>query len=332
MKKLFSLLTALLLFILKINAQQTGDFIIAFASNDTLLGNDSVRIHFHVPASYQPGAAAKLIVGLHGIGNPQTPEQIRNYLSETGDSIDAIIACPAPYLGNLLKTSVVINLTIDSVKAWYNMDTNSIYIAGYSAGSDMAAQYLLNEPAHRVKGLIWFAPGFFYEPNLSEQLSFPPTCLCFGSEDPVSNLLGQVTSIIDSFDNSPFQLFFNEIEGVDHTMEFAGFTKEMLECVRFINDPDNFVPDEPIASVNALNENKMFKVYPNPTNSKLIIDWESVEETAMFKLFDLTGNLLIHGTITPKQTIDLSNQQQGIYFIHLTTAKHSATTKIFIAH
>lgn len=321
-----------MLLLLNTEAQQTGDFEIAFASNDTLLANDSIRIHFHVPATYQQSTPAKLIVGLHGIGNPQSPEQIRNYLSETGDSMSAIIACPAPYLGNLPKTSVVINLTIDSVKTWYNIDTQSIYIAGYSAGSDMAAQYLLNEPIYSMKGLIWFAPGFFYQPNLSEQINFPPTCLCFGSQDPVSNLIGQVTSIIDSFENSPFQLFYNEIPSVDHTMEFPGFTKEILECLRFINDPENFVPDEPISSIERFSKNNFFNVYPNPSNGILTIDWQQAETTATYELVDLTGKILMQGNTTPQTTIDISNIQRGIYFVKLSTAKFSATVRVFLTN
>src|SRR5687768_9365299 len=79
-------------------AQQTGDFEIGFPSPDTLLTEDSVHITFHVPASYQASIPAKLIIGVHGLGNPQTPEQIRNYFSPTADSLYAIVACPKPYI------------------------------------------------------------------------------------------------------------------------------------------------------------------------------------------------------------------------------------------
>jgi len=210
MKKLFLLLffACSLLAQFTANAQQTGDFYIGFPSPDTLLTEDSVHLYFHVPASYQPGVPSKLIVGIHGLGNPQTPEQIRNYFSPTADSLSAIVVCPKPYITaqplsiDHPRSKLVINCAIDSVLQWYAIDTNEMYLAGYSAGSDIASRYTLEQPKYEMKGLIWYAPGFFYQPNLSAQIEFPNTCLCFGDADPLSNVIGQVTSIRDSFENS----------------------------------------------------------------------------------------------------------------------------------
>src|SRR6187399_2397687 len=116
-------------------AQQTGDFEVGFPSPDTLLTEDSVHITFHVPVAYQPGNPVKLIVAVHGLGNPQTPQQIRNYFSPTADSLYAIVACPKPYIQSQplnidqARSQLVVNIAIDSVLQWYNIDTNEMYIA-----------------------------------------------------------------------------------------------------------------------------------------------------------------------------------------------------------
>lgn len=300
-------------------AQQTGDFSVGFPSPDTLLTNDSLYIYFHVPVSYQPGVPAKMIVGIHGLGNPKTPEQIRNYLAPTGDSIGAIVVCPAPYLGEQPRSKLVVNIAVDSVLTWYAVDTNEIYIAGYSAGSDVASQYTLDQPEHRMKGLIWYAPGFFYQPNLSTQTDFPPTCLCYGDQDPLSNFLGQVTAIRDSFENSPFYFFYNEIPGVAHTMEFPGFTREMLECLRFIDDPENFVPDTIYSSEKVIAQDYL-NMFPNPSTGKVTVDLKG-KENFTFRLMDLCGRIVfeINDWRVEKQVLDLRGYRPGTYILNVQT-------------
>ena len=147
-------------------AQPTGDFTIGFATQDTSLTQDSLHIYFYVPADYDGSTPYKLIIGNHGLGDPNNSMQIRDYLSSTGDSISALVMCPDPYLRNQRRSKLVLNIALDSVTQWFNLDTNEYYIAGYSAGSDVAAQYVLDNPKHKMKGLIWYAPGFFYQPEL----------------------------------------------------------------------------------------------------------------------------------------------------------------------
>ncbi|MDZ4845581.1 MAG: T9SS type A sorting domain-containing protein [Chitinophagales bacterium] len=301
-------------------AQQTGDFYIGFPSPDSLLTEDSVHLYFHVPASYQQGVPSKLIVGIHGLGNPQTPEQIRNYFSPTADSLNTIVVCPKPYITQPVsidhpRSKLVINIALDSVLQWYSIDTNELFIAGYSAGSDIASRYTLEQPKYRMKGLIWYAPGFFYQPNLSAQIEFPHTCLCFGDADPLSNILGQVTSIRDSFANSPFELFYNEIPGIDHTMEFPNFTREMLECFRFMNDPVNFVPDSSyvggkIISATALN------FHPNPTTGKIIFEGNLFSEVENLQVLDLSGKIIFETVkVKENQEINITGQTPGTYIV-----------------
>ncbi len=330
MKKMICLLfTALSLFCT--NAQPTGDFVLGFPSPDTLLTKDSVLIYFHVPSNYQPGTPAKLIIGLHGLGNPQTPQQIRQYLTHSADSMGAILACPEPYLQDQPRSRLVVNLTIDSILSWFDIDTNEIYITGYSAGSDIAAQYLLDSPKHAMKGLIWFAPGFFYEPNLSEQAVFPPTCLCWGTSDVVSNILGQVNAIRDSFENSSFDFFFNEIPGVAHTMDFPGFTDEFLECVRFIENPLNFEPN-PVTSIKKP-ENSRFDIKQDYSSNSLYISvLNDNSEKLNLRVFKITGQGLDGSRISHSTgfqfSVNMANLPNGIYVVVVENEKGVYSRKI----
>ncbi len=298
-------------------AQQTGDFYIGFPSPDTLLTDDSVHLYFHVPVSYQSGIPSKMIVGIHGAGNPNKPEQIRDYFSSTADSLNTIVVCPKPYLGDQPRSKLVVNIAIDSVLQWYAIDTNEIYIAGYSAGSDVAANYTLDNPKHKLRGLIWYAPGFFFKPNLSAQTAFPPTCLCYGDADPISNILGQVTSIRDSFANSTFDFFYNEIPGITHTMQFPNFTREMMECFRFMNDPVNFIADSSYVGGKVISAQSL-GFYPNPTSGKINFDGTLFNEAGKLQVMNLSGKIIFETEELQKnQEINLTGQTPGTYIVRV---------------
>lgn len=299
------------------SAQQTGDFYIGFPSPDTLLTDDSVHLHFHVPAGYQQGVPMKLIVGIHGAGNPKKPEQIRNYFSPTADSLNAIVVCPKPYLGDQPRSHRVVDIALDSALQWFSIDTGELYLAGYSAGSDVAANYTLNQPKHKMKGLIWYAPGFFFKPNLTAQTTFPATCLCYGDADPISNILGQVTAIRDSFANSQFDFFYNEIPGINHTMEFPNFTREMLECFRFIQDPVNFIPDSSYVGEGIISTESL-SFYPNPTSGKIIVKGTLFGEVEKLQVLDLSGKIIYEAAeLQENQEINLTGQTLGTYIIRM---------------
>ncbi|MCB0753964.1 MAG: T9SS type A sorting domain-containing protein [Flavobacteriales bacterium] len=214
-------------------AQQTGDYTITIATTDPLLSGDSLDIYFHVPNTYTSSIPSKMILGFHGLGNPNNSDQIRNYLSPLGDSLNAVVVCPDPYLQDQPRSEIVLNLAYDSVMTWFNIDTNQIYITGYSAGSDVAAQYVFGEPTHRMKGFIWHSPGFFSSPDLSNPQEIPPVCLCSGTVDFVS--IVQANILNGSMSNAGFPYLYNQIPGVDHTMEYPAFTQEMMECINFID-------------------------------------------------------------------------------------------------
>ena len=70
-----------------------------------------------------------------------------------------------------------------AVMAWFNIDASQVYITGYSAGSDVAAQCFFGDPTHPMKGLIWHSPGFFFSPDLNNSQEINPVCLCSGTQD-----------------------------------------------------------------------------------------------------------------------------------------------------
>jgi len=264
-------------------AQQTGDYTITIPTFEPTLNGDSLDIYFHVPSTYNANVKHKMILGFHGLGNPDNSDDIRNYLSPLGDSLNAVVVCPDPYLQDQPRSEIVLNLAYDSVMTWFNIDTNQVYITGYSAGSDVAAQYFFGEPSHPMKGLIWHSPGFFFNPDLSNPEEIPPVCLCTGTADFTSFL--QTAALNNSLDGAGFPYLYNEIPGVDHTMEYPTFTEEMLECINFIDANSSNV------GIQEWTGNTV-TMYPNPLAEGQELVLVGLEGDANISVFDVSGKLV----------------------------------------
>ncbi len=309
-------------------AQQTGDYTITIATTDPSLNGDSLDIYFHIPTTYDAGVASKMILGFHGLGNPDNSNDIRNYLSPLGDSLNAVVVCPDPYLQDQPRSEIVLNLAYDSVMAWFNIDTNQIYITGYSAGSDVAAQYVFGEPTHRMKGFIWHSPGFFSSPDLSNPQEIPPVCLCSGTVDFVSivqtNLLNSNNGLI----GAGFPYLFNPIPGVAHTMEYSTFTQEMLECINFIDANSSNV------GIQEWTGNPV-SIYPNPLNEGANLMLTGLDGDVSVSVFDASGRV-----VWTRQLQSVSSQTSlpdfrdglsaGIYSILIQSDKGRLTKKLVV--
>ena len=72
-----------------------------------------------------------------------------------------------------------------------------------------------------------------------------------------------------------------------------------------------------ISEVN--NTNNLFRIYPNPTNSKSVVVSQQALENATVKLINLTGQTLteVNNQRGNQFSLDLSNQPSGIYFVEV---------------
>ena len=320
-----------LLFVLNsvaLMAQQTGDYTITIATSDPSLNGDSLDIYFHVPSTYDAGIPSKMILGFHGLGNPNNSNDIRNFLSPLGDSLNAVVVCPDPYLQDQPRSEVVLNLAYDSVMTWFNIDTNQVYITGYSAGSDVAAQYFFGEPTHKMKGFIWHSPGFFSSPDLSNPQEIPPVCLCSGTVDLVSIVQTNVLNSNNGLVGGGFPYLFNPIPGVAHTMEYPTFTQEMLECINFIDANTSNVGIQEWSG-NAVS------IYPNPLSGNRELMLSGLEGNVNISVFDISGK-----AIFSRQFKNVSNRTSianfrnglsaGLYTIQIQSDKGNLSKKLVV--
>lgn len=304
-------------------AQPTGDFEKSFIAGSQEISGDTLDIYFYIPPSFDFNQPATVIIGQHGLGTPDNSMQIRTFLTPVGDSLNAIVMCPDPYLQDQPKSRAALNEAIDSALTWYDIDENEMYIAGYSAGSDVAAQYVFENPEHPMKGLIWHSPGFFANPDMNNQATFPPVCLCWGSSDFVSIL--QNSTLDNTFSGSQVPYLHITIPNVGHTMDYPEFPAVMMECIDFIDANSSVGIEE--------SDNNPIRVYPNPVKVGQDISIEGIDGEANVTVIDISGKIIQSISLNKlNKNLIINNLNSGYYILNVTSEKSVYNLKLYVNH
>jgi hypothetical protein len=71
-------------------------------------------------------------------------------------------------------------------------------------------------------------------------------------------------------------------------------------------------------SINILSKlDKSIKIYPNPTEEFIVIEWDNDFEFSTYEIIDIHGRLLQNGKINNGQNIDFSTFNKGIYILNI---------------
>ncbi len=133
----------------------------------------------------------------------------------------------------------------------------------------------------------------------------------------------------DGITNRDFELS-GEITGniafrvAKYSSDFPAFDNRSLLPSEPVEGKPWFIPDEcliAITSTETTSDTELFKIYPNPTTSKVIINFKSVEMNNL-KLFNLHGELLLkrEGISTITYQLDISEYPQGTYLLVLNNS------------
>jgi hypothetical protein len=115
--------------------------------------------------------------------------------------------------------------------------------------------------------------------------------------------------------------YFAEMKNIDESAmiytttstQFASTVTQAF-CVNNITSVEN----------NAVNN---VRLYPNPANDFVFI--EGLENNSLLNVFDINGKLIFSTVVnSDKQTLDVSNYIQGIYFVTFSNANNTQTIKL----
>ncbi|MFK7809816.1 MAG: T9SS type A sorting domain-containing protein [Saprospiraceae bacterium] len=311
------------------NAQTTGSFdlIIDFEETDY---DFTRKLYYFVPSDYDASQSYKLVVGFRG-GPHANAGQFRDQLTFLADSIGAIILCPENedhFWNDEGLTKQLFQYSLDTTMAMYNIDSDFVYLTGLSYGGRHAVIVSMDTDDGLIPGLrgvIPFAAGSEADdqPNYDSIDDFPPACICIGLNDSQNFITVSNNLATDITDNGG-AAFLNEVPNVGHTVAFANYPEEMMECFDFIESQYG------VSSTIALNvADKSIRVFPNPATSVLTFEIDKTIQAKRVYLTDMNGKLIKEFEAT-KRELNVSDLPQGVLLLIIETEKEQLTKQVTI--
>ncbi len=104
------------------------------------------------------------------------------------------------------------------------------------------------------------------------------------------------------------------------------FFSDNSEVYKWIGG-DDYGPCETVVGVEEINRENRISVYPNPATSSTRISSDNLIDN--IRVFDLSGKLIFEYHVASlKYTLDLSEIQNGMYLLEVTTEKKRITKKL----
>jgi predicted peptidase len=161
-------------------SQRTGTYDTTYSVSSSPFNNTNRKFSLKIRTDYSSSNSYPLVIGLHGMGEISTYNIADNgFLT---DSINAILICPDgmdatqsrhdnQYSGN--EVNIILE-AVNFAKRNYNIDTNSIYIMGFSYGASarVSLYYGLNNK-NLFRGIISVSTGYQSIADANNNLAMP---------------------------------------------------------------------------------------------------------------------------------------------------------------
>lgn len=332
----------------------------------------------YLPSAPQPNESFPLVIGLHGLGdNIDNFKNIGMHL--VGDTARFITLYPeavpsnmgtawnsgASYMGFVLNSNIndvgFLLKLIDTTISQYNIDTNRIYICGFSMGGFMANR-MACEAGHRITAIASVAgtignslncnpvrplPVCHFHGTNDQQVSYTANAYGMNPEDMVlfwinvnqcdSNAVFYALPDLAN-DNITVETYFypspvsNDVMlykaiGAQHQWLYMpvndiSYTFEIWYFFRKYTKSSNAISE-------ATFEHKKPMCYPNPAKDFIHLLNSDIYISRLV-ITDIQGRCLYQHE-NPSSTISVKFLKVGTYFIHLTTSKGKYIQKLVIS-
>lgn len=239
-------------------SQRTGYYDTTFSITKSPFNGENRKFSVLVNTNYSTNQKYPLVIGLHGMGEISTYNIADNRFLT--DSINAILICPDgmdatqsrhdnQYSGNEVN---IIQEAINFARNNYNIDTNSIYLMGFSYGARVSLYYGLSNK-NIFRGIISVSTGYQSISDANNNLAMPwskpfkyangkeiPTCMCVGTAD--ATFYPFVKKGYQNMIDSGAKVLLIENAGVGHTPSYPKYNSDIMTCLKFINENKNTYP------------------------------------------------------------------------------------------
>jgi len=267
----------------------------------------------YVPEDYDENKEYDLIYAWHATSMPGS--NMRDFLmSVQGDLNNKIIV--APDANNLNGKSAdhynnLIAQPLNYILGTYNINSNSIVIAGLSWGGGLAFQVGLSNSG-LFKGIVGLMPAIGELPqSLWDNITSIKMATILGDQDVNFTL---VDALMKEIETKGGAILYTVKPGVTH------IDQEYLNSQEFVNDYNesyNYVLDN-AASAQEFTIDENISLFPNPAQDKIYLESDNIHSLGNALLYDENANLImLASSKTLKQGLDVSNLQAGVYFIKI---------------
>lgn len=300
----FATLLGFLILVGKSNAQTTGAF-----SKTVVIGGSGTSVDYYVPTTYSASKSYKVIVNLE--------KAAQGHYLTYADTADGIV------IGTDLSNYQFVKELVDSTNLTYNLDTNSVYLTGFSARGHKCLEIGLANHGY-FKGLIPLAP------NSSGGLSYPngqfiPTCIVTGSADGFINTSVAIHGLM-TFQSGIVDTLFPT--GITHTPTGPDArTPAIHHCFQWIN-----LNQPPGVGVDEKTGRNYLKVYPNPASELVTLQVIGGMIPESMTIYDLAGKPIeIRTNPRRQEVIDLSHMSNGMYLVVLAGQGQVVTRRLVVS-
>ncbi|TCO05412.1 LamG-like jellyroll fold domain-containing protein [Natronoflexus pectinivorans] len=119
----------------------------------------------------------------------------------------------------------------------------------------------------------------------------------------------------------------SQILTVHHLEQGLWVDEGNIEWITEVGDIELTATFEIATTVDQLQKVNKTVIYPNPTSNQLSIDTERDDVVTTFIILNLQGITMLKGEFVSKTSIDLSQLEQGLYYIKLSTQEESEVLK-----
>ena len=156
-----------------------------------------------------------------------------------------------------------------------------------------------------------------FNPTLPDHIFITTEVQGLWKSEDINNATPTFSPVSDYVFRQPERVFFNPFDPYEMWVTSFGNGMKMVH-----------LPD--ISSVNENNVSNGITVYPNPGNSVFKIELDNAVINGNLKLYSMDGKLVrsLSGISGNTYNLDLTNLENGIYFLEIQTTESALNTKI----
>jgi len=328
MKKHAAILMVVLTISLMGMSQKTLDKSIQFPP-----GGGFINYHIYEPSGLDVNVPHKMIVGFHPFNTSRWDgESWRDTLITFAENANLLLICPDGGPDGRIDGEAdfdFIEAITDSMRNWYNVDTNGLYAIGFSVGGKAVYEYALKHRSE-YKGLIPVGAAIS-DTDYVDDIIHRGRCqnyhIVHGKQDSPNT---RYYPMKDGLERNGANVEVSFMGGVGHTFDFPSRNTIILRAFRYVDTAScNYT------GVGRVSENVIGRIYPSliTKGENIVLDLDINRISGTLSFYDLKGaiyksqDLIITESKTKFSTKDF---EPGVYIVRFEGNEGTVQQRILI--